>query len=136
MHRPAVLITTLALLGLVAAAGIGLLVNEVSGDSIGLAAEPLSPTPLAPPEASEDAAERRRERAEELRDRVRDQVDRARDRLEELRDRQQEQVAPPPIDDDTFDEDNSGSGSENSGSGSDDSGSDDSGSDEFEVEDD
>lgn len=54
MRRPALAIAALGLLGLLAAAGIGLLVNEVSGDSIGLAAKPLSAGPLAPPEAQED----------------------------------------------------------------------------------
>ena len=134
MHRPAVMIATLAVLGLVAAAGIGLLVNEVSGDSIGLGAAPLSAAPLAPPEASEEAVERRRKRAEEARERVRERAERRRERLQELRE-QQEQTLAPPADDDSFDdhggEDNSGSGSENSGSGSDDSGSD-----EAEFEDD
>ncbi len=127
------MIATLAVLGLVAAAGIGLLVNEVSGDSIGLGAAPLSAAPLAPPEASEEAVERRRERAEEARERVRERAERRRERLQELREQQEQTLAPP--DDDSFDdhggEDNSGSGSENSGSGSDDSGSD-----EAEFEDD
>lgn len=124
MHRPAVMIATLAVLGLAAAAGIGLLVNEVSGDSIGLGAEPLSAAPLAPPEASEEALERRRERAEEARERVVERAERRRERLRELR---EQQVEPAVTDDDAFDDhggdDNSGSGSENSGSGSDDSGS-------------
>jgi hypothetical protein len=132
MHRPAVMIATLAVLGLVAAAGIGLLVNEVSGDSIGLGAEPLSAAPLAPPEASEEAVERRRDRAEEARERVRERAERRRERLQDLR---EQQVDPAVTDDDAFDddegEDNSGPGSENSGSGSDDSGSD-----EAEIEDD
>jgi len=127
MQRPALAIATLAVLGLVAAAGIGLLVNEVSGDSIGLAADPLSAAPLAPPEASEDAVERRRERAEEQRERIRERAERRRERLQELRE-QQEQTVTPPVDDDAFDDhggdDNSGPGSDNSGSGSDDSGSD------------
>src|SRR5215210_7957763 len=48
----AALVVVLALLGLVASAGIGLLANTVSGDSIGLAAAPLSAgRQLAPPEA-------------------------------------------------------------------------------------
>jgi hypothetical protein len=54
MRRPAVAISVLAILGLVAAAGIGLLINAVSGDSIGLAAQPLSAGSLAPPEAGND----------------------------------------------------------------------------------
>jgi hypothetical protein len=56
MRRPAVAISVLAVLGLVAAAGIGLLINAVSGDSIGLAAQPLSAGSLAPPEAGNDHA--------------------------------------------------------------------------------
>jgi len=135
MHRPGFAIATLAVLGLLAAAGIGLLVNEVSGDSIGLAAEPLSATPLAPPEASEDAAERRRERAEELRERIREQAEEVRKRLrEEAREQEEQPVAP--TDDDAFDDhggdDSSGSGSSNSGSGSDSSGSGSDDSPEFE----
>ena len=61
MRRPAVAICVLAVLGLVAAAGIGLLVNKVSGDSIGLAAQPLSAGSLAPPAAA-DAKDRGRGR--------------------------------------------------------------------------
>jgi hypothetical protein len=61
MRRPAVAISVLAVLGLVAAAGIGLLVNKVSGDSIGLAAQPLSAGSLAPP-AADDAKDRGRGR--------------------------------------------------------------------------
>jgi hypothetical protein len=132
MRRPAILIATLAVLGLVAAAGIGLLVNEVSGDSIGLGAEPLSATPLAPPEAAEEAAERRRDRKQELRESIREQVERVREQLQELHE-QQQAVTPPTGDDASGDhggEDNSGSGSDDSGSGSDDSG------DEVEFEDD
>ena len=133
MQRPALAIATLAVLGLVAAAGIGLLVNEVSGDSIGLAADPLSAAPLAPPEATEEAAERRRDRAEERRERIRERAERRRERLQELRDEQQ--TVTPPVDDDAFDDD----GGDSSGPGSDDSGFDDSsgsGSGEPEFEDD
>jgi hypothetical protein len=47
---------TLALLGIIAAVAIGLLANTISGDSVGLSAEPLSAgDTLAPP-----ASERRR----------------------------------------------------------------------------
>ncbi|MDQ4049050.1 MAG: hypothetical protein M3131_06690, partial [Actinomycetota bacterium] len=42
----------LAVLGVVAAAGIGLAANTISGDSVGLSAEPLSAgESLAPPAA-------------------------------------------------------------------------------------
>jgi hypothetical protein len=54
-RQGAALVVVLALLGLVASAGIGLLANTVSGDSIGLAAAPLSAgRQLAPPEARKD----------------------------------------------------------------------------------
>jgi hypothetical protein len=135
MNRPAFAIAFLGLLGLIAAAAIGLLVNEVSGDSIGLAAEPLSASSLAPPEASQDAARRRQERADKMRER-------AQERRQRQRERRQEQVpqAPAttptaPVDDNGGDDGievespNSGSGSDDSGSGSDSSGS---GSGEFE----
>ncbi len=65
MRRPAVAISVLAILGLVAAAGIGLLINAVSGDSIGLAAQPLSAGSLAPPEAGNDKGGRGRGRGGE-----------------------------------------------------------------------
>lgn len=56
----------LGLVGLVAAAGIGLAANEITGDSVGLSAEPLSAGDrLAPPEARtgpDEGAEDRRGR--------------------------------------------------------------------------
>jgi hypothetical protein len=46
-------IAALAVLGIVVAAGIGLLTNTIAGDSIGLSASPLEPgRQLAPPQAS------------------------------------------------------------------------------------
>ena len=55
----------LALAGLLAAVGIGLLANTISGDSVGLSAEPLSAgETLAPAgEDRQDGRERRRPRA-------------------------------------------------------------------------
>src|SRR5215210_8059611 len=75
MKHPALAIGTLALLGLLAAAGIGLLVNAVSGDSIGLAAEPLSAEDLAPPEAENEGGEHRDRHQDRDRDRNRDRGD-------------------------------------------------------------
>ena len=51
MIRRRLAIGALALLGLVAAAGLGFAVNEISGESIGLSRTPLSAgdDPLAPP---------------------------------------------------------------------------------------
>jgi len=141
MNRPAFAIAFLGLLGLIAAAAIGLLVNEVSGDSIGLAAEPLSASSLAPPEASQEAAERRQERTEKARERARERRQRQRERQQEQAQEEPAISPTPPLDDRGGDDDgievespNSGSGSLDSGSGSDNSGSgsDDSGSGEFE----
>jgi uncharacterized membrane protein YgcG len=51
-------IATLAVLGVVVAAGIGLLTNAIAGDSIGLSASPLQPgKELAPPAARKQPAE-------------------------------------------------------------------------------
>ena len=60
----------LALAGLAAAVAIGLLANSITGDSVGLSAEPLSAgDALAPPaaERSEPQRERRADRAERRR---------------------------------------------------------------------
>jgi hypothetical protein len=136
MRRPAVAISVLAVAGLVVAAGIGLLVNAVSGDSIGLAAQPLSAGSLAPPSANDD------KHREQGRGRGRGGNDRAASR--------QQQASHPPVpsvpSDDVGPEapklelsddhggnssgggDPGGGDSGNSGSGSDSSGSDSSGS--------
>ena len=54
---------TLAIAGLAAAVGIGLLANSISGDSVGLGAEPLSAgETLAPASAREDDGGRQRQR--------------------------------------------------------------------------
>jgi hypothetical protein len=115
----------LALVGLAAAVGIGLLANTISGDSVGLGAEPLSAgETLAPaaPRSDDRAEQRQRQRQRRNRNRNRDDDDGVRT------------TESPEIDDDFADpteppEDNSGSGSDsdNSGSGSDNSGSEDSG---------
>ena len=64
----------LAVLGLVVAAGLGLLTNSIAGDSIGLSAAPLSTgRDLAPPgvraERREERRDRRQDRREERRER-------------------------------------------------------------------
>src|SRR5918996_5611019 len=110
MRRPALAVAFVAALGLLAAAGIGLLVNEVSGDSTGLAAQPLSASPLAPPEASEEAADRRQDRAEKARER-------AQERRERRAERAQEQIVEPPAPTPPAEVDDGGEG-DNSGSGS------------------
>ena len=145
MTRFGLTVASLAVMGLLAAAGIGLLVNEVSGDSIGLAAKPLSAAPLAPPQA-EEARERRADRREERRDRREERRKRAAERSEQAADDDgTAPVAVEPGDDnggvtsgsDDTGFDDSGSGSSNSGSGSSSSGSGSSGSDDsVEFEDD
>src|SRR5687767_11701473 len=53
----------LALAGLAAAVGIGLLANSISGDSVGLGADPLSAgETLAPATAKADDGQRQRQR--------------------------------------------------------------------------
>ena len=107
----------LAIAGIVAAVGIGLLANTISGDSVGLGAEPLSAgETLAPPTTATDEARARRHRQ-----RIR-QRERGREQPDEVRTTNGEDldgIAPPTT---TFEDDD-----DNSGSGSDDSGSDDSG---------
>jgi hypothetical protein len=121
----------LAIAGLAAAVGIGLLANSISGDSVGLGAEPLSAGETLAP-ATVKAENRQRQRQRRRRNRGGD--DRPADTV---------QVPPSTSDDDgtvtTFDDhggdrsgsdDNSGSGSSSSGSGSSGSGSSGSGSDD------
>ena len=64
---------TLAIAGLAAAAGIGLLANSISGDSVGLGAEPLSAgdTLVVKEDRAENRAERRRQRQRQRRNRNR-----------------------------------------------------------------
>src|SRR5688500_8931609 len=68
------LIAVLAVLGVAAAVGIGLAANEISGDSIGLSAEPLrAGDQLAPRAASqEDQAEEPRQQRSRTRTRSSD----------------------------------------------------------------
>jgi membrane protein involved in colicin uptake len=121
----------LALAGLVAAVGIGLLANSISGDNVGLSAEPLSAGETLAPHADDRARDRAKQRAAR---------ERAAARRRAQREAQQpadtvEVPAPGPAPTTTtFDDhgglrdgsdDNSGSGSGSSGSGS--GGSDDSG---------
>lgn len=107
----------LALVGLAAAVGIGLLANTISGDSVGLGAEPLSAgETLAPaaPRSDDRAEQRQRERQRRNRNRTRN---RGGD------DDGVRTTTSPEIEDDfvppttTAEEDNSGSGSEDSGHG-------------------
>jgi hypothetical protein len=122
----------LAIAGLAAAVGIGLLANSISGDSVGLGAEPLSAgETLAPATVKAENRERQRQRRHRNRNRNRGGDDRPADTV---------QVPPSRSDDGTvttFDDhggdrtgsdDNSGSGSSSSGSGSSGSGSSGSGS--------
>ena len=125
----------LAIAGLAAAVGIGLLANSISGDSVGLGAEPLSAgETLAPATVKAENRQRRRQRQRQRRRRNRSGEDRPADTV----------TVPPSTSDDngtvtTFDDhggdrsgsdDNSGSGSTSSGSGSSGSGSSGSGSDD------
>lgn len=54
-------VATVAVLGLIAAAAMGVLANEISGDSIGISAQPLrAGRDLAPPAAAADHKPRHR----------------------------------------------------------------------------
>ena len=118
------LTVALGVAGFLAAAGIGVAANAITGDSVGLSAEPLA----AGEDLAPAAASRTREEAEQAEDRLRaTRRKRARERAREEAAAQEAPAAPatrapapavpPPTDDDGGD-DNSGSGS--SGSGSDD----------------
>lgn len=118
----------LALAGLAAAVGIGLLANTISGDSVGLSAEPLSAgDTLTPPAAERRRVEaRRREQA----DRRRAQARRRRAAAEQPPAAQDQTppTMPLPVDDNggaDFDDDSSGRGRSDGDSGSSGSGSDD-----------
>jgi hypothetical protein len=129
----------LGLAGVLAAAAIGIAANEITGDSVGLSAEPLAAgEDLAPEAASQtredaDAAERRAEKRKaraRARKRARER-DQATGRSDDGPTETPAAPAPPapsPSGDDNGGDDNSGSGS--SGSGSSGSGSDDSGGDD------
>jgi hypothetical protein len=125
----------LALAGLAAAVAIGLLANSISGDSVGLSAEPLSAgDALAPPaaERSEPRPARRRERRRSAPTRSTPATPPPSETAPPATTDDDDGVAVEPGDDNRGrggpggDSGSSGSGS--SGSGSDDSGSDDSGS--------
>jgi hypothetical protein len=119
----------LAIAGLLAAAGIGLLANSISGDNVGLSAEPLSASETLAPTADDRRGDSARQRAAR---------ERARKRAAARR-RAQREAANQPADavevpapgatptTTTFDDhgglrdgsgDNSGSGSDSSGKGS------------------
>jgi hypothetical protein len=125
----------LAIAGLLAAVGIGLLANSISGDNVGLSAEPLSAGETLAPTADDRGADRTKQRAAAR--------ERARKRQAARRRAQREANAdtvevPAPgqapttttfddhggLRDDGGSDDNSGRGSDSSGSGS--GGSDDS----------
>ena len=124
------LTVALGVAGFLAAAGIGIAANAITGDSVGLSAEPLA----AGEDLAPAAASRTREEADRAEERARAKKRRERAR-ERARERREERAAgrsdapstpatpaPAPTDDVDGD-DNSGSGSDSSGSGSgDDSG--------------
>jgi hypothetical protein len=122
---------TLAIAGLAAAVGIGLFANSISGDSVGLGAEPLSAgETLAPATVKAENRERQRQRRNRNRNRNRSGDETRTTTSPTLTD----DFAPAePGDDNGGDrirtDDNSGSGSSSSGSGSS-SGSSGSGSDD------
>jgi hypothetical protein len=113
----------LAIAGLAAAVGIGLLANSIAGDSVGLGAEPLSAgETLAPATVKVENRERQRQRQRRHRNRNRGGEETRTATSPTLTD----DLAPAePGDDNGGDgirtDDNSGSGSSNSGSGSNDS---------------
>ena len=116
------LTAVLAIGGIAAAAGIGLAANEVTGDSVGLSADPLKAgDTLAPPAGGRGEAFRDRDRTSDSKSRTVGQDPPAPAPIPEP-------VAPAPepelFDDHGGDrsgsDDNSGPGSDNSGPGSDD----------------
>ena len=118
-------ITLLAITGLAAAAGIGLAANEVTGDSVGLSADPLKAgDSLAPPAGGRGEAFRDRERTSDSKSRSVGQDPPAPAPIPQP-------ITPAPTETEPFDDhggdrsgsdDNSGPGSsdDNSGPGSDD----------------
>ena len=120
----------LAIAGLAAAVGIGLLANSISGDSVGLGAEPLSAGGTLAPASVQKAEERRQKRH---RNRHRNRNRGGDDTRTTTSGTLTNEIAPAePGDDNGGDrvrtDDNSGSGSSGSGSGSSGSGSSGSGS--------
>ena len=110
----------LAIAGLAAAVGIGLLANSISGDSVGLGAEPLSAGETLAP-ASVQKAEERRQKRHRNRNRNRNR-NRGRDETRTTSSETLTDEIAEPGDDHGGDrvrtDDNSGSGSGSSGSGS------------------
>jgi hypothetical protein len=114
----------LAIAGLLAAVGIGLLANSISGDNVGLSAEPLSAGETLAPKAEDRSAEQRAARARKRRAAARRRAQREANQPADT----VEVPAPGPMPTTTtFDDhgglrdgsdDNSGSGSSSSGSGS------------------
>ena len=111
----------LAIAGLVAAVGIGLLANSISGDNVGLSAEPLSAGETLAPKADDRARDRATQRAA-ARERAR-----KRPAAQQPADTVEVPAPGPAPTATTFDDhgglrngsdDNSGSGSSSSGSGS------------------
>jgi hypothetical protein len=114
----------LAIAGLLAAVGIGLLANSISGDNVGLSAEPLSAGETLAPKAEDRSAEQRAARARKrraaARRRAQPEANQPADAVEVPAPGAQPTTT-------TFDDhgglrdgsdDNSGSGSSSSGSGS------------------
>jgi hypothetical protein len=119
----------LAIAGLVAAVGIGLLANSISGDNVGLSAEPLSAGETLAPHADDRGRERARQRAARERARKRAAARRRaqREAAQQPADTVEVPAPGPAPTTTTFDDhgglrdgsdDNSGSGSGSSGSGS------------------
>ena len=120
----------LAIAGLAAAVGIGLLANSISGDSVGLGAEPLSAGETLAP-ASVQKAEERRQKRHRNRNRNRNRNRGGDETRTTSSETLTDEIAEPGDDnggDRVRTDDNSGSGSSGSGSGSDDSSSSGSGS--------
>jgi hypothetical protein len=120
----------LAIAGLMAAVGIGLLANSISGDNVGLSAEPLSAGETLAPKADDRSSERATQRAARERARKR-QAARRRAQREASQPADPVEMPAPGAEPTTttFDDhgglrdgsssgDNSGSGSDSSGSGS------------------
>jgi hypothetical protein len=105
----------LAIAGLLAAAGIGLLANSISGDNVGLSAEPLSAGETLAPSADDRRADRADQQAARERRRKRLAARRADEAgTPTTTGEAAAPAAPAPT---TTTEDNSGSGSDSSGQG-------------------
>jgi hypothetical protein len=119
----------LAIAGLMAAVGIGLLANSISGDNVGLSAEPLSAGETLAPKADDRARDRATQQAARERARKRAAARRGAQRqaAQQPADTVEVPAPGPEPATTTFDDhgglrdgsgDNSGSGSSSSGSGS------------------